>query len=295
MKILFCCHPIFQRQVDPDFESEFVAARQAGFEVLLFNFKDVEDEKYDKALRDIPVQVEKTEVILRSWMLKPASYHEFYQVLQEKNIFLINNPAAYLTCHYFPNSYEIIKSDTPFSVFFKWKEEAGFDYVMDALTVFENKAILVKDYVKSEKYYWHEACFIPDASDRKSVEKITKRFLELRGRFLNEGLVFREFVELEYLPESQSVQMPLAREFRLFFLKGKLLALLPYWDKTKYNGELPDIQHFTEIASRIKSIFFTMDVAKSKKGKWLIIELGDGQVSGIPETADLKDFYRKLN
>jgi hypothetical protein len=37
-----------------------------------------------------------------------------------------------------------------------------------------------------------------------------------------------------------------------------------------------------------------MDIAKEKSGKNIIIELGDGQVSGIPENESKYDFYKKL-
>jgi hypothetical protein len=37
-----------------------------------------------------------------------------------------------------------------------------------------------------------------------------------------------------------------------------------------------------------------MDVAKRRGGDWLVIELGDGQVAGMPERADVEAFYRGL-
>ena len=42
------------------------------------------------------------------------------------------------------------------------------------------------------------------------------------------------------------------------------------------------------------SRLFTMDVARTKDGRWMILELGDGQVSGIPERVSADDFYRAL-
>jgi hypothetical protein len=34
-----------------------------------------------------------------------------------------------------------------------------------------------------------------------------------------------------------------------------------------------------------------MDIAKTKDGEWIIIELGDGQVSGLPDKVDRLQFY----
>ena len=37
-----------------------------------------------------------------------------------------------------------------------------------------------------------------------------------------------------------------------------------------------------------------MDVAKKKNGDWIIMELGDGQVAGLPDNADRNEFYNNL-
>lgn len=37
-----------------------------------------------------------------------------------------------------------------------------------------------------------------------------------------------------------------------------------------------------------------MDVARRSDGEWLIVELGDGQVSGLSERADIPAFYQSL-
>ena len=44
----------------------------------------------------------------------------------------------------------------------------------------------------------------------------------------------------------------------------------------------------------IKSRFFTMDIAKKKDEDWMIVELGDAQVAGLPERTKVEDFYRAL-
>lgn len=51
---------------------------------------------------------------------------------------------------------------------------------------------------------------------------------------------------------------------------------------------------FLKIAERIESNYFTMDVAKKKDGGWIIMELGDGQVAGLPDNADKDEFYSEL-
>lgn len=45
---------------------------------------------------------------------------------------------------------------------------------------------------------------------------------------------------------------------------------------------------------RVQSRFFTMDVAKQVDGGWMIVELGDGQVAGLPDRAEVVTFYHSL-
>ena len=37
-----------------------------------------------------------------------------------------------------------------------------------------------------------------------------------------------------------------------------------------------------------------MDIVKTKNGNWVIVELGDGQVAGLPDNADRDSFYQAL-
>src|SRR5450432_3294033 len=73
-----------------------------------------------------------------------------------------------------------------------WQSSGNKDEVMALLRPFGEKPIIVKDYVKSRKHEWNEACYIPCASDRQAVERVVMGFLHLQGEDLNEGLVFRE-------------------------------------------------------------------------------------------------------
>lgn len=37
-----------------------------------------------------------------------------------------------------------------------------------------------------------------------------------------------------------------------------------------------------------------MDVAKKKNDDWIIMELGDDQVAGLPDNADINDYYYEI-
>jgi hypothetical protein len=89
--------------------------------------------------------------------------------------------------------------------------------------------------------------------------------------------------------------MPLTREYRIFWLDGEPLLTVPYWEEGDYSGSEPPLATFRPVAADIPSRFVTMDVAqRAEDGVWQIVELGDGQVAGMPERADVLQFYEAL-
>jgi len=89
-------------------------------------------------------------------------------------------------------------------------------------------------------------------------------------------------------------KMPLTLEYRLFFLDGRLLLCAEYWEEGDYRGEGPAVERFAALAAKVRSRLFTVDVARRRGGDWLVVELGDGQVAGMPENADVEEFYQSL-
>ena len=88
--------------------------------------------------------------------------------------------------------------------------------------------------------------------------------------------------------------MPLSEEYRMFFYNNELLCIFNYWEECDYNIKKPNTEEFEQIAKKIESNFFTMDIAKEKNGKYIIVELGDGQVAGIPENEDKNIIYKNI-
>ena len=293
--IIFCEDPLNREQPDDIYQAETDAARAAGFNYALINLEAlVHEHNATKAIRRVPPTTEEATALYRGWMLKPSDYTHLYDALLQKGIRLINNPVAYKHCHYFPESYDIIKHKTPCSVWLSVDEGFEASSITPLLTPFGNKPIIVKDYVKSQKHYWYEACYIPNASDLEAVHKTVTRFLELQDNDLNEGLVFREYVELEPLTTHSKSDLPLTKEFRVFVFNGTPLVVTEYWEEGDYQGNIPPLGAFAKEMHAIQSPFYTMDIAKQQNGEWLIIELGDGQVAGLPERIDPHVFYHKL-
>lgn len=296
MQILFCSDYWNPRSPDSAYACEASAAEQSGFPISLINFETLVDQhNATRAIRNVAPASPTEIAIYRGWMLTSTDYERLYTALTEKGLLLINTPAAYKHCHYLPESYHEIAEITPRTTWLKGTGATiSMDQVMEALQIFGDHPIIVKDFVKSRKHEWYEACYIPSAIDRLAVEKVVTRFLQLQDEDLQEGLVFREFVELEPLTTHPRSGMPLAKEFRLFVLDGRIILSLPYWEEGDYQGDAPPETLFAEIAQRIASRFFTIDVAKKKDGSWIILELGDGQVAGLPRPGDARALYQVL-
>ncbi|MFX1709036.1 ATP-grasp domain-containing protein [Chitinophaga sp. CC14] len=297
MNILFCDNPFDGKTVDPDFQGEYTAAQTAEFNTHLFSFETLTgDRDAAAAIRKVKPADIMQPMIYRGWMLKPSQYSMLYNALLAKNFTLINTPAQYQHCHYLPDSYVSIEGRTPRS---SWLpiSDGGIDFnqVFSILTSFGTSPLVIKDYVKSQKHYWDTACFIPSAADKAQAKSVIETFLSLQGNDLNEGLVIREYVELNDLALHSVSGMPLKEEYRLFFLNNRLFAFYNYWDAVEYPAaDMPPFDDFIACAKEIPSNFFSMDIAKTKTGEWTIIELGDGQVAGIPETVQPDLFYNAL-
>lgn len=295
MKFVFCSDPLNPRQPDEAYQAEVVAAERFGIPFTLVDHDAlVHENDPAKAARRVPHQIAPSLGVYRGWMMTPDQYRLLYEALEGKGIRLINDPATYRYCHYLPESYPVIEPHTPRSVWVKTKGDVSMDEIVELLRPFGSAPVVVKDFVKSRKHEWAEACFITSASDRASVERVVRRFLELQGDDLSEGLVFREFVEFEPLGRHPKSGMPLTKEFRIFFLGGQPVFWTPYWEEADYRGLLPPVERFAAIAGGVQSRFFTMDVAQRRDGEWLIVELGDAQVAGLPDHADVSEFYKAL-
>jgi hypothetical protein len=293
MRVIFCDNFI-DRNIDRDFEEEYKSAIEQGFQVGLLSFEDLNDLNISKSTSRIMQQDEWQLAIYRGWMIQPDKYELLYNGLLKKKIKLINTPEEYKMCHYLPLSYEFIKELTPMTKWIEINGSVDFEKVFELTESFNDYPIIVKDYVKSQKHNWTEACFIPRASDKDSVKKVVSKFIELQGSELNVGLVFRKYEDLEFLTNHSKSKMPLTKEFRLFFLNGRIIQNFNYWDEGDYGETKPDLKEFEQFGKNVKSKFFTMDIAKKKDGSWIIMELGDAQVSGLPDNANMSNFFRAV-
>ncbi|MBV9470387.1 MAG: ATP-grasp domain-containing protein [Abitibacteriaceae bacterium] len=298
MKLIFCSDPLTPRKPDADYAREVAAVESLGLSYAVIDYEAlVNAQDAAQAVRRVREEAELTSGIYRGWMLRPTQYSELFNALMGRGIQLINSPAAYQHCHYLPEWYPALQAWTAQSVWLPYSGDVNhipFDEIMQHLEVFGAAPIIVKDYVKSRKHEWAEACFIPSAADRAAVERVVRRFVELQDESLNEGLVFREFIEFEPLTTHSKSGMPLIQEHRIFFWHHQPIFVAEYWEEGNYSVDALPLDQFCNAAQAVQSDFFTMDVAKRRDGNWSIIELGDAQVAGLPLHADVSGFYEAL-
>ncbi|PYE49494.1 uncharacterized protein DUF4343 [Deinococcus yavapaiensis KR-236] len=288
--------PFAGRTPDEAYAPEVDAAERHGLPHALLDLEALLDGHLTRALRWLPRHLDASPLVYRGWMLRPEAYDALHAALIERGARLLTDPSAYRFTHLLPSWYDALRDDTPRSTWIPGDtpSDVNHAHVDAALDTFGGSPLIVKDYVKSRKHEWSQACFIPDASDRPSARHVIDTFLARQGRDLVGGLVLREFERFAALSAHSKSGMPLTREHRLFVLDGKVVLSSEYWEEGEYHGETVPIHAFEALAARVPSRFFTMDVAKREDGAWRVVELGDGQVAGLPERANVDALFAAL-
>jgi ATP-grasp domain-containing protein len=280
-------------EIDASFHDEMRAAAAAGFETALVDEGELAfggDVRLSRLPHTAGV------AIYRGWLLRAPHYQRLSEEVEKRGYQLLTAPEAYLNTYHLPEWYAAIEDTglTPRSI---WIPGTSFDVAEVAARVeasFGSSAVILKDYVKSRKHEWFEACFIPDARDTEAVERVIRRFLELQDEALVGGLVFREYWPTHRLGSHPKSRAPLANEHRLFVLHGRVFFSAPYWSVVEYGPSRPPEGLTAPVLSRGISPFFAVDVAEREDGGWFIVELNDGGSAGLPQPELANEFYRAL-
>jgi hypothetical protein len=145
---------------------------------------------------------------------------------------------------------------------------------------------VIRDYVKSMKHYWDTAMYVPDLSDAGTAWHVASRFRALRDEEFTGGFVLRRFEPLTggeagaHLVDRRPVR-----------------AGHPHPDTPQSppsgTGNIP----LADIAQLIRTVglaFATVDLAIRADGTWRVVEVGDGQVSGLPTTTPAADLIAAI-
>lgn len=282
----FCSDPLNLRTPEPAFEAEAQVARDQGFEIKLIDHDEL-DHRRDPAAALGKFKLGEGRGVYRGWMLRSDAYAALYGLLAERGVKLLTDPSAYERCHHAIGSYEALSAYSPAA---KWVDKESLDdgaAVSTALSQFGSAPVIIKDWVKSQASgYWSEACFIPDASNSEQATRVIKRFRELQGDSLVGGLVIKSYVPLK--PVGQP-----AFEYRAFIVDGVVVGSWPRSEAARILSE-PPAALLQEIAARVPSPFASADFALDEHDKWWLLEVGDGQVSGLPDPSAAQPLFTVL-
>ncbi|NEX94920.1 ATP-grasp domain-containing protein [Caulobacter sp. 17J65-9] len=284
--VIFCADPINPRSVDPAFAQEAEAARAAGYTVVVLDHDEL-DHRTDPgaALRSARFDGAGS-AVYRGWMLRDVAYAALFDALARRGIDLVTSPAEYATCHHAPGSYAVLKRWMPATTWLPVSQMDDPAALDQTLAAFGAAPVVLKDWVKSQAGYWNEACFIPDASKADEARRVIRRFRELQGDSLVGGLVFKAYIPLE------PVGSP-AFEYRAFVVKG---AAVGSWPRSREAADLgaPPSALLDEVAASVPSPFAAADFGRDADGRWWLLEVGDGQVSGLPVAEAAGAIYAAL-
>jgi len=283
---LFCSDFFDKTQPDSDYAEEYFYVKKLGIPTYLFCLETfLENNKLRIAPTASPVTL-----IYRGWMVTCEQYDTLYNLLLDKGFSLINTPEQYRQCHQLPSWYGLLADNTAKSV---WTQGVPSERdVIQLLKSFDHKPLIVKDYVKSRKHEWGEACFIPNASDTGRAVQVVNTFLERQKDDLAGGIVLREYLSLKMLGVHEKSHMPIAKEVRVFCIQHKPFAYIQYWSGDECRA-ISEYQSLIDTCRNLDSNFYTIDLAQQENGNWIVIEAGDGQVSGLQDY-NVTLFYDEL-
>lgn len=163
----------------------------------------------------------------------------------------------------------------------------------------DGRAFVLKGNTNSHKFLWDTHMFAENS----------RAAIEVYGRLTDDAfistqrIIAREFVPLhEYYKALHG--LPVTEEYRFFVCCGQIVSGGFYWSNhveeiTEQFGA-PDpacvpVDFLQEAIGRIgdKATFYALDVARTADGNWIVIEINDGQQSGISEN-DPAVLYKRL-
>lgn len=264
-------------KVDEDLQAEYDSVRNTGlFDVVIFGY----DAWFHQGKIVLSVTPDEcTKAVYRGWMMKPEQYRNFYELLLENNIELVTTPEDYAAMHVFPNVYEFVKEDTAKMRIFPLHEKLPC-----AELTKEFRRFMIKDYVKSVKDT-NFPNYFDDAITQRELNQWMDIFYKYRGNLLTGGICVKEYLDLKKYGSKTN-------EFRVFYINHKIVTISR--NSGQMNMTMNPPESLIEKYKSLPSCYYTVDFAELEDGNWVVIEAGDGSVSGLSENQDYDAYFRAL-
>jgi hypothetical protein len=281
LTVLFCADPLSPRRADSHFAREAATVNAGGGTVALIDHDALQRGDTAAAVRRVPKDL--GPAWYRGWMVTVAEYTSLAKALKDRGTTLLTLPEDYRRAHELPGWHDTFAGLTPHSVWLPLSPgtpptEERLHELVRPLT---DGPAVVKDYVKSRKREWDEACFVPDVRDTRVLHRIVARMVELQDGSLAGGVVVREYEPYE------------GDEARIWWVDGEPALVGPHPDTPETYPE-PLLESVRPAVRTFGCRFITTDLARDAGGRWRVVEVGDGQVSDLPASADPADLYVHL-
>lgn len=240
--------------------------RQTGFPIYDFNFRDF-----------FPchsvLKAPKAPVLLRIGAIE--DFPALRESLRSVGISLLFTEEEHNRCSMLENWYPLIKEYTPYS-----RVYSQFPETQELLQSFQFP-VFIKGSRQTNRHQ-RDQCIIQNI----------KMYEDLKKEWINDNILHwqkiavREYIPLQKVDDTSYPDMiPFSYEFRVFLWKNKIAGIGKYWylgrDYQLSNHEKEEISELAVTIAKIICVpFLAVDIAKTANGKWIVIEVNDGQESG---------------
>lgn len=164
----------------------------------------------------------------------------------------------------------------------------------------DGRQFVLKGETNSRKYDWKTHMF---AANKEAAGVVYSNLMK-DSLISSQSIYIREYVPLMTL-RIDATGLPITEEYRFFILYGQIVSAGFYWSSHAELLDEPEFSHINpkqvpqeflaDICERVKDYanFVVVDVARTVKGQWIVIELNDGQQSGLSE-CDPKVLYSNM-
>lgn len=254
-----------------------------------FNF----DKELEIASQYFDVFISRTAIPKDSFVIGRYSclpyYHELVEDLSHLNSYLVNSLYEHQYIANFDYYYDIAKFTFP-----TWFQLSDVPFSK------RDKPFVLKGKTNSKKFQWNTHMYA------ENFQKAVHLSAELMNDpFIGpQGLIVREYIPLETF-EFGVNDIPMTNEWRIFFYKNKMITYAYYWGILENLNIIEQIQpdfiqnglpFAQQVAQEISEFtnFFVLDIAKTQEGKWLLVEVNDGQQSGLNGMINPNELYANL-
>jgi len=265
------------------------AARLTGCRVYSIPPDFSQCETAENALAHVPAQEQETPAIWVGYIPAPSHYAAIFAAALEKRVRLLNTLEQHLDAQEFDRAYHRLAGLTPQSVTITSEKQC--DEAVQTLGL----PLFVKGAVQSRKARGWKAC-VAESLDELCL--LCRHLLTLENRSRGRVIV-RRLEKLRYVRSSPE-GFPFGREYRVFIYKQRILGYGYYWEGDDPLKPLTAAEENAvlglaiEAAGRVGTPYIAVDIGQVEDGRWIVIETGDAQFSGVSQTP-LLPLWNKLS